>query len=175
MNSNFTIWITGLSWSGKTTLSEALYQKLSHEYNYQIACLDGDVFRRAFTKPLDFSSDGRRWNIETAALVSKILNEQNISVIGAFISPYEKDREWIRESVQNYIEIYLSTPLEVCEKRDVKWLYKKARDWVIKGFTGISDPYEIPRNPNLSIDTNICSIDDSVNQIIVLLREKKLI
>lgn len=139
----FTLWLTGLSGSGKTTISQAIAEKLS-EYNIPTYIIDGDVLRSGLCKDLGFSLSDRKENIRRAAEVAKILNTNHIVVLCALISPLREDRAIAASIVgeKNFIEIYLSTPLAVCEERDVKGLYKKARAGIIENFTGISSPYE---------------------------------
>lgn len=160
------IWITGLPSSGKTTLSLALKKKLS-EHGLISVVLDGDVIRKGINNDLKFSEKDRVENIRRAAEISKIFIDNNIITINAFISPTNKIRN-IAENIigkNNFIEIFVNCPLEICIKRDVKSLYKKAIKGEIKNFTGIDSLYENPVNPNLIINSDKLSIDDSVNKI----------
>lgn len=153
MTESKTIWLTGLSGSGKTTIGIIIAKELSRP----TYILDGDILRTGLNNNLGFSPDDRKENIRRAAEVCKILNNIGITVIACFISPYKEDRQMAKKIIgDNFLEVYISTPLEECEKRDVKGLYAKARSGVIKGFTGIDAPYEIPSNPDYEIDTYKC-------------------
>ncbi|MGG7036602.1 MAG: adenylyl-sulfate kinase [Flavobacterium sp.] len=169
-HNSFLIWFTGLSGSGKSTIANklvnALFEKGIHVYS-----LDGDNLRLGLNKDLSFSEEDRSENIRRIAEVSKLMIDAGIVTVAAFISPLEKNRQLVKEIVgkQNYVEIYIETPLEECERRDVKGLYAKARKGEIKDFTGISSPYEIPKNPTLKINTLNSSIDEAVEQILNLL------
>lgn len=162
-----TLWLTGLSGSGKTTVSIALADQLANS-NLCTYIIDGDILRSGLCKDLGFSLDDRKENIRRAAEVAKILNDAGIVVICALISPLDEDRRIAKSIIgeHNFFEIYLSTPLSVCEKRDVKGLYKKARAGLIENFTGISSPYEAPQTPWISIDTSNKNIDEITSSII---------
>ncbi|MBS8121464.1 adenylyl-sulfate kinase [Candidatus Vampirococcus lugosii] len=161
----FVLWLTGLSGAGKTTIADALYDKLINKSYVNIEKLDGDIIREKLTKDLGFTKEDRQKNLERVSFVAKLLSRNNIGVIASFISPYKQDRQEIKKSTTNFIEVYIATPLEICEKRDVKGLYKKARTGKINNFTGISDPYEIPTNPDIEIKTQNQTIEESVNQL----------
>ena len=160
------IFFTGLSGSGKSTLSNALDNVL-FEKGYTSCCLDGDNIRLGLSKDLGFSAEDRSENIRRIAEVSKLFLDSGIIVLASFILPLKINREQVKKivGVENYIEIHVSTPIEVCEKRDVKGLYKKARKGEIKNFTGLSSEFESPVNPSLKIDTSKLTIDDSVQII----------
>jgi len=160
------IWFTGLSGSGKSTLCNAL-EKLLFEKGYYSYSLDGDVIRLGLCKDLGFSLEDRSENIRRIAEVSNLFLDSGLIVLASFISPLKKQREQVKKIVgkENYIEIFMSTSLEVCEKRDVKGLYKKARKGEIKNFTGISSEFETPINPNIEIDTSKFSIEESLQMI----------
>ena len=164
------LWFTGLSGSGKSTLAHALEEKL-----YQKGCrtfvLDGDNVRHGLNSNLDFSESGRTENIRRISEVSKLMLESGLIVMTAFISPFNKDRNESRKliSSDDFIEIYCKASLEVCEARDVKGLYKRARKGEIKNYTGIDSPYEIPENPELIIDTDNQGLEDSVATILSFL------
>lgn len=162
----FLIWFTGLSGAGKSTIANQLELEL-HRDGISTYLLDGDNVRQGLNKDLNFSQDGRSENLRRVAEVAHLMNDAGIVVLAAFIAPGREDRERIREIVgrENYVEIHVSTPLEVCEQRDVKGLYKKARKGEISHFTGISSPYEIPENPDLRIDTDVTDIQEAVRQI----------
>ena len=162
-----TIWFTGLSGSGKSTLANAV-EKVLHLQGKHTMLLDGDNIRMGLNSNLGFEEQDRIENIRRIAEVSKLMNDAGLIVLTSFISPYRADRERARKIIGNddFIEIYVSTPLEVCEQRDTKGLYKKARSDAIPNFTGISSPYEPPINPEIVIDTSKSSLDDSVEFII---------
>ena len=170
------LWFTGLSGSGKSTLAHALEEKL-----FQKSCrtfvLDGDNVRHGLNSNLDFSEAGRTENIRRISEVSKLMLESGLIVMTAFISPFNKDRNDARKLISDndFIEIYCKASLQVCEKRDVKGLYKRARAGKIKNYTGINSPYEAPKNPELIIDTDQKTLEESVSMIIKFLESKKLI
>ena len=164
--SPITIWLTGLSGSGKSTLALALEQRLIVNRR-SCYILDGDKVRQGLNSDLGFSSEDRSENIRRVAEVAKLMNDAGLIVIAAFISPYQSDREMACEIIgkERFVEVHLSTPIEACEKRDVKGLYKKARAGALKEFTGVSAPYEIPLQPYIRIDTSMTSIEDSMMQL----------
>ncbi|MBR1598079.1 MAG: adenylyl-sulfate kinase [Lachnospiraceae bacterium] len=167
MNQNpITIWFTGLSGAGKSTIANALEQRLFSEGRYTML-LDGDNVRMGLNKNLGFEPEDRIENIRRVAEVSRLMNDAGLIVLTAFISPYERDRENAREIIgkDNFVEIYISTPLEVCMKRDVKGLYKKANNKEIPNFTGVSGVYEKPVNPDIMLNTEGSSVDACVNRI----------
>jgi len=146
----FVIWFTGLSGAGKTTLADKTYEELSR-LGYNLERLDGDTIRQNLTKDLGFSREDRAENIKRVAYVCSLLSKHGVGVIASFISPYKSEREIVREKSTNFIEVHVSTPLNICEKRDPKGLYAKARRGEIKNFTGVNDPYENPENPEVLI------------------------
>lgn len=160
------LWLTGLSGSGKSTIAEELERRLFNEGFFPQA-LDGDNIRSGINKYLDFSEEGRRENIRRIAEISKLYVSSGIIAINSFISPTVAIRQMAREIIGegDFIEIYINAPLEVCEARDVKGLYQKARAGEIKGFTGIDAPYEAPENPALEIRTDQMSLHDSVRAL----------
>ncbi len=166
-----TLWFTGLSASGKSTLAYAVERTLIDDGR---ACyvLDGDNVRHALNKDLGFSIADRSENIRRIAEVAKLMNDAGLIVLSAFISPFRMDREMAREIIgtQNFVEIYVSTPLNVCEMRDPKGLYSKARSGLIKDFTGISADYEAPINADLNIDTSASSIEANIQKILSFTR-----
>jgi bifunctional enzyme CysN/CysC len=168
------IWFTGLSGSGKTTLAEALQKRLRF-MNIDCEHLDGDMMRECLSKDLGFSKHDRDINIERAAYIARLLAAHGVVVLASFISPYSKHRELARREVANFIEIYVDTPLPVCEERDVKGLYKKARLGEITDFTGINDPYEVPKSPEITISTAASTPDVAVGIIMDYLRNQGLI
>ncbi|OGS74669.1 MAG: adenylyl-sulfate kinase [Flavobacteria bacterium RIFCSPLOWO2_12_FULL_35_11] len=170
---SFLIWFTGLSGSGKSTIANLLEKKL-HEQKIHTYTLDGDNLRRGLTKELTFSEVDRNENLRRTAEVAKLFIDAGTVVIAAFISPYINMREQIKDIVgtENYIEIFVNTPLEVCEQRDVKGLYKKARTGELKNFTGISAPYETPINPFVEIDTVKETPEQAVQKILSMIKSK---
>jgi len=170
------IWFTGLSGSGKSTLAHAVEETL-----YQQGCrtfvLDGDNVRHGLCGELGFSTQDRQENIRRIGEVAKLFMEAGIIVLTAFISPYRDDRERVRGMVEHgdFIEIFCDSSIEVCETRDVKGLYKKARTGEIPEFTGISSPYEIPENPELNINTGTVALENCVQQVIQEIRQRRAI
>ena len=162
----FTLWFTGLSGSGKSTLANEVEKRLLAMGKHTML-LDGDNIRHGLNKNLGFKEVDRVENIRRIAEVAKLMNEAGLIAIASFISPYEIDRENAKNVIgKDFVQIYVSTPLEECEKRDVKGLYKKARNGEIPNFTGISSPYEPPISPDISIDTSRCSVEDATDMII---------
>lgn len=171
-----TIWLTGLSGSGKSTIAVELEHALV-ENKHQAYILDGDNIRHGLNKNLGFSPEDRAENIRRIGEVAKLFTDANIITITAFISPYKEDRDNARK-LQNegeFIEIYVKCPINVCEQRDVKGLYKKARAGEIKEFTGISAPYEEPSNPELTIDTSVMPVEESTRAILKYLEENRYV
>ena len=160
-------WFTGLSGSGKSTLANRLEVRLNklHKHTYII---DGDNLRIGLNSDLEFSSNDRDENIRRAAEVANLMSDAGLIIIVALICPLARHRELARNIFRNknFYEIFLSTPIDVCENRDVKGLYKKARSGQVPNFTGISSPYEIPQNPEFNIDTSRMSIDEALDMII---------
>lgn len=172
-HNSFLIWFTGLSGSGKSTIANLveirLYEDLINTY-----LLDGDNIRKGINKDLTFSSEDRAENIRRIAEISNLFVDAGVVVLGAFISPNRKDRENIKNIVgkNNFIEVYINTSLQECERRDVKGLYKKARKGEIKNFTGISAPYEVPINPDIEIKTEMFSLEEAVDSILKVIKRK---
>ena len=167
------IWFTGLSGSGKSTIANLLEKEL-HKHKIHTYILDADNLRLGINKDLQFTKEDREENLRRSAEISKLFIDAGIVVIAAFISPYQKMREEIKAIVGNeyYMEVFVNTPLEVCEKRDVKGLYKKARLGEIKDFTGISSPFEIPESPTLEIQTVKESPEEAISKILEILKTK---
>lgn len=166
----FTVWFTGLSGSGKSTITDQLtleFQKrgIKHEV------LDGDVVRTNLSKGLGFSKEDRDINIRRIGFVCNLLSRNGVVAVAAAISPYIAIRNEVRDMIGNFVEVFVDAPLEVCEERDVKGLYKKARSGEIKEFTGISDPYEPPENPEVVCETHKESVEESAEKILAKLLE----
>ncbi len=155
------LWFTGLSGSGKSTVASAVEREL-HQRGIRTYILDGDNVRTGLNSDLDFSATSREENIRRIAHVSALMKDAGIVVLSAFVSPYQKDRDFVRAcSNGDFSELFISAPLEVCEQRDVKGLYAKARAGEISNFTGISAPFEAPVNPELEVPTHTMSIEEA--------------
>jgi adenylylsulfate kinase len=165
------IWFTGLSGSGKSTLAVQLEAQL-HQHGFKTYLLDGDNIRTGLNKDLDFTVEGRVENIRRIGEVSKLMLDAGLIVLSAFISPFKADREQVKKIVgeENYIEVFVDAPLEVCEQRDVKGLYKKARAGEVKNFTGIDSPYEIPENPDITVRTGEKSVEESLSALLKIVK-----
>lgn len=172
-HSSIVIWLTGLSGSGKSTIADHLEKKLI-DAKIHTANLDGDSLRSGINKDLGFSEEDRTENIRRIAEISKILSETGLVVIAAFVSPFSKDRNLVKRTVgkDNFIEVFIHTSIEECERRDIKGLYAKARSGEIKNFTGIDSPYEIPENPDAIINTEQTSIEEAVELLYNLVLSK---
>ncbi len=169
------LWFTGLSGSGKSTLANAVNEAL-HYKGISTYVLDGDNVRHGLCSDLGFSDKDREENIRRIGEVSNLFMNAGIVTITAFVSPFESDRKKVRQIIgKDFIEIFCSADLEICETRDTKGLYKKARLGEVKDFTGISSPYEIPSNPELKVDTGSLSINDSVNRVLDYLNKENLL
>ena len=166
-----TIWFTGLSGAGKSTLAEALTRRFQAQ-GRRIEVLDGDEVRTHLSKGLGFSREDRDTNIKRIAYVCKLLTRNGVFCISAAIAPYREAREWAREQIGDFIEVYVKCPLEVCRERDVKGLYKLVDEGKIQHFTGVDDPYEEPEHPDLVVETSKQSIEESVNAILAKLVER---
>lgn len=165
-----TVWFTGLSGAGKTTICKAVEQKL-RDQGLRIEVLDGDIVRENLTKGLGFSKEDRDENIRRIGFVAHLLTRNDVIVLVSAISPYRQIREEVRARIGDFTEVYVSAPLEVCEQRDVKGLYKRARAGEIKNFTGISDPYEPPLNPEVNCHTEQETLEESVAKVLNKLEE----
>lgn len=161
------LWFTGLSGSGKSTLASALETYL-HQNGFHTYILDGDNIRSGLNKDLDFSDDSRKENIRRISEVSRLFVDAGLIVLTAFISPFKEDRAMARSLVgdDNFIEVFVDTPLEECEKRDVKGLYAKARAGKIPNFTGIDSPFERPENPEVHVETVGLTVEESLNVLL---------
>lgn len=165
-----TVWFTGLSGAGKTTISCAVGNRLK-SYGQKLEILDGDVVRLNLCKGLGFSKEDRDENIRRVGFVASLLTRNQVTVLVSAISPYREIRQEVRERIGNFVEVYVNAPLQVCEQRDVKGLYKKARAGEIKNFTGIDDPYEPPFNPDVECRTDLETVEESVSKVLAKLRE----
>ncbi len=166
----FTLWFTGLSGAGKTTIADKLVPILK-ERGLKVERLDGDNVRQSLTKDLGFSKEDRYTNIERVTFVAKLLTRNDVAVLATFISPYRDMRQRSREEIGNFIEVFVKCSVDECAKRDVKGMYKKAFAGIIKEFTGVSDPYEEPLNPEITLDTEKCGVPECVGQVIAKLTE----
>ncbi len=166
----FTIWFTGLPSCGKTTIADQIAILLKNK-GYLVEQLDGDILRENLSKDLSFSKQDRDENIRRATFLAKMLTRNNVVVLASFVSPYRKQRREARKEIQNFIEVYIRCPVEICKQRDVKGMYKKALDGKIKDFTGVDDPYEEPEHPELILDTNIESVEESVMKVLHKIEE----
>ena len=166
------LWFTGLSGSGKSTVASAVEREL-HQQGIKTFILDGDNVRAGLNSDLDFSAASREENIRRIAHVSALMKDAGLVVLSAFVSPYQKDRDFVRDCAQvDFSEIFISTPLEVCEQRDVKGLYAKARAGEISNFTGISAPFEEPTNPELDVPTHEMSIEEATAMVVDYINTK---
>ena len=174
----FTLWLTGLSGAGKTALAQELLNKLRSQ-GLPVEVLDGDEVRTNLSKGLGFSKEDRDTNIRRIGYVSRLLSRNGVVVISAAISPYRAIRAEVRRAIENegiqFIEVYVKCPIDVLAERDVKGLYKKALAGEINGFTGVSDPYEEPLNPEIAVQTDRESIEESVAKIAFELKRRRLL
>lgn len=170
------IWITGLSASGKSTIAHEL-ESLLYEKGIRSYVLDGDNVRHGLNRNLGFSAEDRKENLRRVGEVAKLFVDAGILTIASFISPYASDRSMIRTLFQEgeFIEVYLDCAIGICESRDPKGLYKKARKGEIVHFTGISDPYEIPVNPEIAVDTSALSVEESVAEILAYMKDRGIV
>lgn len=173
---SFVIWFTGLSGSGKSTVANAVAIRL-YKNGIRNYVLDGDNIRHGLNKDLGFSEEDRKENIRRIGEISKLFVDAGQVVLTAFISPFQADRQVVRDLLERdeFIEVFVKCPIEECEKRDPKGLYFKARQGIISDFSGISSPYEEPENPELVIETNLNSVEECVDQVIAYLRSRQLI
>jgi len=172
----FVLWFTGLSASGKSTLANIVEQKL-YRMKYNTYLLDGDNVRHGLNRDLGFNEESRVENIRRIGEVSKLFLDSGIITLTAFISPFKSDRQLVRELFEKgqFLEVFIDSSLEVCESRDPKGMYAKARSGEIKNFTGISSPYEAPENPEIHIVNNSITLDKASDQIVTYLINAKLI
>lgn len=170
MQKGFTLWFTGLSGSGKTTISKIVERSL-RERGLKVEVLDGDIVRTHLSKGLGFSKEDRDTNIKRIGFVCKILTRNGVAAIAAAISPYREVRDYVRQDVGNFVEVYAKCPLEVLMERDVKGLYKKALAGEVKEFTGVSDPYEAPLHAEVVCETDKETPEESARKVIAKLEE----
>jgi len=170
------LWFTGFSGSGKSTLAHAIEEQL-HQQGCKTFVLDGDNIRHGLSSGLTFSEQDRKENLRRIGEVSKLFVEAGVIVLTAFISPFREDRERVRSLMPHgdFLEVYVDCPIEVCEERDVKGLYRKARAGEVKEFTGISSPYEPPEKPELTVNTEQETLEESVQKVLSLLNERSII
>jgi adenylyl-sulfate kinase len=174
MHKGFTLWFTGLSGAGKSTISERVFERL-RESGAKVELLDGDVVRTHLSKGLGFSREDRDTNVRRIGFVCELLSRNGAIAIAAAISPYREVRDEIRRRIDNFVEVYVQCPIEVLAERDVKGLYKKALAGEIDSFTGVSDPYEPPLHPEVTVDSSRESLDESVGKVWTKLRDMGLI
>jgi adenylylsulfate kinase len=166
----FTVWFTGLPCCGKTTIADQVATFLKNK-NYTVERLDGDIIRQGLTSDLGFSKKDRDENIKRATFVAKMLTRKNVIVLAAFVSPYREQRRNARKEIERFVEIYVRCPVEICMKRDVKGMYQKALEGKIKHFTGVDDPYEEPEHPELILNTDTESLEESVKKVLQTIEE----
>jgi adenylylsulfate kinase len=166
----FTIWFTGLPCCGKTTIADQVAIVLKNK-NYTVEQLDGDIIRQGVTRDLGFSKKDRDENIKRVTSIAKTLTQNNVIVLASFVSPYREQRRNARKEIQKFFEVYVRCPVEICIQRDVKGMYKKAIEGKITHFTGVDDPYEEPEHPELILDTDKESVEESVQKVFKKLEE----
>jgi len=165
MNKGVTVWFTGLPCSGKTTIADRVAEAL-REQGYRVERLDGDIVRKSLTSDLGFSKEDRDENIKRVTFVAKLLTRNGVKVLATFVSPYIERRRKSREEIGEFMEVYVKCSIEECMRRDVKGMYRKALAGQITGFTGVDDPYEEPPNPELTLDTDIETVEESVRKVL---------
>jgi len=166
----FTAWFTGLPCSGKTTIADRVAEIL-RDKGYRVERLDGDIVRSELSNDLEFSKEDRDENIKRVTFVAKLLTRNGVAVLATFVSPYRERRKKTREEIGNFVEIYTRCPVAVCMERDIKGMYKKAIAGEIANFTGVDDPYEEPKNPDLILDTDNETVEESVRKVVYKLGE----
>jgi len=173
-NVGFVLWFTGLPCSGKTTVADAVADRLK-EAGLKVERLDGDIVRQGLTKDLGFTKKDRDKNIERVTFVAKLLSRNQVATLVSFVSPYIKARQHARENTTNFIEVYVNCSIETCKMRDVKGMYAKAMRGEISDFTGIDDPFEEPINPEVTIYTEKEALRESVGKVLNFLIQRELI
>lgn len=170
----FVLWFTGLVQSGKSSVANEVHKELK-AIGYKVERLDGDIVREKLWRDLGFSPEDKNENIRRAGFLAKILSRNGIGVIASFISPYKAQREGVRKEVDNFIEVFCNCPLDICEARDKTGLYQKARRGEIQHFTGISDSYEAPENPEIELFTDKESVQGCSQRVLRYLKKNKYI
>lgn len=170
MHRGVTVWFTGIPCCGKTTIANRIAEILRNE-GYKTERLDGDIVRKNLSSDLGFSKKDRNENIKRVTFVAKLLTRNGVVVLATFVSPYIERRQITRESIVDFIEVYVKAPLEVCMERDIKGMYKKALAGEIKNFTGVDDPYEEPINPELVLYTDKESIEESTQKVLDVMKK----
>jgi adenylylsulfate kinase len=165
------LWLTGLSSAGKTTIGQTLFSRLRGA-GYRVEILDGDIVRQRLSRGLGFSREDRDENVRRIGFVAELLARNGILVIVSAISPYRATRDEVRGLIPGFTEVYVNAPLEVCERRDIKGLYQKARAGALHGFTGVDDPYEPPLNPEVECRTDNETLDESVHKIVCYVEDR---
>lgn len=173
-NKGLVLWLTGLSGAGKTTLAKGIEREIK-ERGCLVEVLDGDVVRTNLSKGLGFSREDRNINIRRIGFVANLLSRNGVIAIVAAISPYRDARDELRNTTENFLEVYLNAPLDVCEERDTKGLYAMARAGEIRAFTGIDDPYEEPLNPNIVCHTAQETVEESIAKVVKELEQREYI
>ena len=174
MKKGMVIWLTGLPCSGKTSISKEI-EKYFKGKDLPIQRLDGDVVRETISKDLGFSKEDRDLNIERISYLAQMLSDNGVNVVSAFVSPYQKMRDFTRGLCENFVEVYIDCSIEECRNRDVKGMYAKAAKGEIKNFTGVQDPYEIPENPDIIVNTENENLKESAKHVIDYLIKNKTI
>jgi len=167
----FTLWFTGLPCSGKSVLADAVAEKLRAK-GMKVERLDGDIVRKSLTRDLGFTEADRNMNIERVTFVAKLLTRNGVAVLSSFVSPYNKIRAYSRKEIGDYILVYVKCSLVECERRDIKGMYAKARAGEIKNFTGIDHPFEEPDNPDIIVETDKQTVEESKQIILNALNDK---
>ena len=160
-----TVWFTGLPCCGKTTIADRVATILKQK-GYKVERLDGDIVRQGLTNELGFSREDRNENIRRVTVVAQKLTRNGVIVLASFVSPYREQRRNARNEIQHFLEVYVRCPVEICKKRDVKGMYQKALEGKIKHFTGVDDPYEEPEHPDLILDTDQETVEESANKVL---------
>lgn len=166
----FTVWLTGLPCSGKSTIATRLVERL-RTGGRKVELLDGDIVREHLSNGLGFSRADRDTNVLRIGFVAQLLSRNGVAVVVAAVSPYAATREQVRQQLPRFVEVFVECPLEVCERRDVKGMYKQARAGAIRGFTGIDDPYEPPLHPDVSVHTGVECVDESLLEVLQKLKQ----
>ena len=170
MGKGVTVWFTGLPCCGKTTIADRVAEILKAE-GKKVERLDGDIVRKGLTSDLGFSKEDRNENIKRVTFVAKLLTRNEVIVLATFVSPYEERRKKTREEIGEFMLVYVKAPVEVCMERDVKGMYRKALAGEIKNFTGVDDPYEEPESPELVVETDKETLEESVQKVLTKMKE----